>query len=153
MRLEDAEAMARWLMAEHGLEEWSLEFNDSRATFGLCSRPPHRYIALSRPFIEVNDAAIVRDTILHEIAHALVGEGHTPAWREMAIRIGASHTRNIDRDAVVPWRWIGTCPNGHESGANRRGDFSCGECADTYDPKFKFVWKRVPDGGASAKRR
>jgi predicted SprT family Zn-dependent metalloprotease len=42
---------------------------------GLCLYEP-KAIELSLHFIERNAEDVIRDTLLHEIAHALVGPGH-----------------------------------------------------------------------------
>ncbi len=54
------------------------------------------------------------DTLLHEIAHALAGPeaGHGPAWKAVAVRIGATPRACDDSpDTVVqPGDWQTTCP-------------------------------------------
>jgi predicted SprT family Zn-dependent metalloprotease len=44
----------------------------------------------------------ITDTLLHEIAHALVGEGHGHdyTWRRMAISIGCNGDRTCGDEAV-----------------------------------------------------
>lgn len=57
----------------------------------------------------------VTDTILHEIAHALVGpkQGHNHVWRAKCVEIGANPRRTAGVEAVNQsrpnFRW--KCPN------------------------------------------
>ena len=80
--LDDAARMARALMAEHGLRGWSLVFDRAKRRAGIC-RYDQRVIGLSAPLTALHGEADVRDTVLHEIAHALVGarHGHDATWR------------------------------------------------------------------------
>ena len=84
MEFEDVERMGRELIEAHGLGEWGFGWNWRKRALGLC-RYRERRIELSRHFVWANGEGIVRDTILHEIAHALGGEraGHGVRWKEM----------------------------------------------------------------------
>jgi len=96
----DAAQLARSLMAEHGLSAWSFRFDHARRRFGSC-RYGQRVITLSRPLTLLNNAEQVRDTILHEIAHALSpGDGHGLAWKAACHRIGARPVRCYTEQAV-----------------------------------------------------
>lgn len=90
-RLREVAIQARQLMDRHGLEKWALHFNVARVNLGEC-RPLEKLILLSRPHSVSGSREQVTDTILHEIAHALAGpeEGHGPAWKAIARRIGAT---------------------------------------------------------------
>src|SRR3979411_379819 len=72
-----AQAEALALMGRWGLSNWQFGFNRRKRAFGLCRFPhgvsPGR-IELSVYAIECNSEDELRDTILHEIAHALAGE-------------------------------------------------------------------------------
>jgi predicted SprT family Zn-dependent metalloprotease len=112
MDFNDAAQLARDLMEEHGLEGWAFRFNRGKRTLGLCNYSDRR-IELSHYFVTHNDEAAVRDTVLHEVAHALAGEraGHGPRWRGICVRIGAEPQR-LDRTAVMPrGHWSATCPS------------------------------------------
>jgi predicted SprT family Zn-dependent metalloprotease len=78
------------LLGAHGLRGWSFGLNRRRRSLGLCIY--HRQaIELSLHFIERNGPDAILDTLLHEIAHALVGpgHGHDAVWKEMCLRVGA----------------------------------------------------------------
>jgi hypothetical protein len=93
----DARALAKALMAEHGLIEqgWALmlDINADRL-YGQC-RFREKRIRLNPDFVRRNNVINVRDLILHEIAHALVGpgHGHNKVFYSMCRRIGARPER------------------------------------------------------------
>ena len=113
MHLTDAEALARRLMGQHRLlsKGWTFRFNRRKRALGICVYGTKR-IELSAYFVHQNDEEAVRDTLLHEIAHALCNpkEGHGPKWKRTCERIGARPERLCD-DAVMPQgAWRATCP-------------------------------------------
>ncbi len=111
MDFNDAAQLAKDLIAGHRLRGWVFCYNRGKRTLGMCDYTRRR-IELSRYFVAHNDEAAVRDTILHEIAHALAGEraGHGPRWRAVCERIGAVPER-LDHTAVMPkGHWEATCP-------------------------------------------
>lgn len=133
MNTTEAESLALVLMSEHGLEGWTFKFDRALRRFGCCSHAKHT-ISLSRHLVGLNDSHHVRDTILHEIAHALlpVYENHGPAWQAKARSIGCDGERHYDETVTTaPYRWKGTCPTcGHVWGRYRRpkGRRHCGDC-------------------------
>lgn len=112
MTQTEAVVLARQLVAAHGLDEWTVGLNRRKRALGLC-RYDTRRIELSVYFLAGQDAAAVRDTVLHEIAHALAGReaGHGPRWKSVCKKIGARPER-CDKTAVVPdGRWRAECPS------------------------------------------
>jgi predicted SprT family Zn-dependent metalloprotease len=101
MNLYLARDMARLLMRQHGLTDWTFRFDHARRRFGSC-RPRERVITLSKYLTFLNGDAEVRDTILHEIAHALApGDGHGRKWQATCVRIGAKPSRCYTDDEVT----------------------------------------------------
>lgn len=99
-------------MARHGLNDWHFRFTHSLARFGQCSYSK-KTISLSKHLTLLNDESLVRNTILHEIAHALVGHkaAHGPAWRAQALAIGCDGRRTYnDNVAAPPRNTVGVCP-------------------------------------------
>ena len=96
MKLDDAENLALVLMEDHGIgSTWSFAFDGAKRRCGVCNYNT-RTISVSRHFVRMNDEAAVRDVVLHEIAHALVGpkaDAHGSAWKLQAMRIGARPER------------------------------------------------------------
>ena len=90
-RLHEVARQARALMDEHGLEAWAFRFSAAESRLGEC-REREKVIRLSRRHAVNGDPREVRDTILHEIAHALAGAAarHGPAWKAVAKRLGAT---------------------------------------------------------------
>lgn len=123
MDLHEAADLARDLMAEHGLDGWSFRFDRARVRAGACHHTT-RTISLSPWITAAHDQVQVRDTLLHEIAHALVGprHGHGRVWRAQARAIGASGERCYQGggEPVVPGRWQGWCAAGHVVHRHRR---------------------------------
>ena len=78
-------------MEAFGLLErgWRFEFDRASTRFGLCNFGT-RVISLSMPLVALNDEAECRETVLHEIAHALAGPkaGHGPKWAEACRLVG-----------------------------------------------------------------
>jgi predicted SprT family Zn-dependent metalloprotease len=115
MNLHEASHLARDLMKQHELVGWTFELDHARRRFGRCDYT-HRRITLSRSLTFLNPIEEVRDTILHEIAHALTpGGNHGPRWRGMCLQIGARPIRCFTDDRVVslprpPARYLFGCP-------------------------------------------
>jgi predicted SprT family Zn-dependent metalloprotease len=142
--LDDARALAVGLMAQHGLTGWRLVFDDAKSRAGVC-RSDRKEIGLSRPLVRLYSEADVTDTVLHEIAHALVGarHGHDRVWRATALRIGCSGTRCVPEEAPrVEGAWVGVCPAGHRSTLHRRPMRvkSCRRCFSSFDVSALLEW-------------
>jgi predicted SprT family Zn-dependent metalloprotease len=105
-----ARQLASELFNLHGLHDWSFGFSRSKTHMGTCLFVP-KVIRLSAYFVELNDGEAVRDTLLHEIAHALVGpgHGHGDVWKAKCREIGARPER-LCNDATMPdGRWQARC--------------------------------------------
>lgn len=90
-RLRTVANMARRLMDEHHLKDWTLAFVESYTRAGDCLYRD-RLIRISRRHALEHADDRIRDTVLHEIAHAIAGPeaGHGPLWKAVARRIGAT---------------------------------------------------------------
>jgi predicted SprT family Zn-dependent metalloprotease len=111
MTKAEIEQLARSLMQAHGLQPyWGFRFDNRRRRFGVCSYQEH-CISLSWPVCQVNSDADIRDTILHEIAHALTpGAEHGHVWKMQAQMIGARPVRCAGAHVITPsGRWQGQC--------------------------------------------
>lgn len=144
MEILEARRLASELMRRHGLTGWRLVFDGAKTRAGICRAVP-KEIGLSRVLTALHSEAEVRDTILHEIAHALVGpaHGHDAVWRAKALAIGSSAKRCVSSTAPKPpGSWVGTCPYGHVTTRHRQPTRvqSCGHCSRTFDPLTVLEW-------------
>jgi len=144
MTLKLAEELAIHLMRLHRLpREWSFAFDRSKVRFGKCDYR-RKQISLSRYLVELNGEEEIRDTILHEIAHALAprGAGHGPVWRSLALSIGCNGRRCYGHEVARPApKYRGTCPSCRRViYRHRRTVIACGRCAGVFDPKYVFDW-------------
>jgi predicted SprT family Zn-dependent metalloprotease len=123
MDFETAGRLTREAMAQFGLGDWAFAWNRRKRSLGLC-RYRERRLELSIHFVYANDEPQVRETILHEIAHALAGEkaAHGPLWKAMCRRVGCQAVRCDHGDAVMPrGRWVARCATcGKEYWRHRR---------------------------------
>jgi predicted SprT family Zn-dependent metalloprotease len=146
LELTKARRLATDLIARHKLTGWRLVFDNAKTRAGVC-RFDRKEIGLSGPLISLYEVEQVTETVLHEIAHALVGprHGHDRAWRATARRIGASGERCMPPDAPsVEGPWVGVCPAGHRTTAHRRPIRvkSCRDCYPGFNTSAIYTWTR-----------
>lgn len=84
------------LLTKHGLtaQGWAIRLDRAVTRLGQCNYAT-KTITLAYHATLVNGADIVNNTILHEIAHALVGpgQGHGLVWKLKAKEIGCDASR------------------------------------------------------------
>jgi predicted SprT family Zn-dependent metalloprotease len=144
--LEDAEDMITDLMNDHGLFDWSFKWDRAVRRFGCCKFATQT-ITVSRALTLLNTEKAVRETALHEIAHALVGpkHGHDAVWMRQYRAIGGTGGRT-HRDTTPPKNYVGACPNcDHTTNRYRRGNLACSRCCNRYNngrwsAEYKLVW-------------
>jgi predicted SprT family Zn-dependent metalloprotease len=146
MTLTETRKLAELLMKRHKLPpKWSFRFDRSKVRFGRCSYAKQE-ISLSSHLVKLNGEAEVRDTLLHEIAHALAprGAGHGLVWRTVALSIGCNGQRCYGREVARPQpKYTGTCPTcGRVIYRHRRTVIACGSCTTVFDTThaFIFIW-------------
>lgn len=141
MLLSEAKALAIELMDKHGLLDlrWSFEFDNAKRRFGCC-RYGSKKITLSKELVSLNDTARVTNTILHEIAHALVGHGHghDSVWKRKALEIGCDGNRcfSSKNTTLVEANYQAVCKKcGHTHNRHRlpKRQTSCGACSRVFD--------------------
>ncbi len=112
MDILEANHLAHLLIGKHRLDGWTFRLNNGRRQLGLC-REDRKSIELSRHYVLRNEREHVMDTLLHEIAHALVGtrHGHDSVWKEMCATLGCT-ARSCETSAVMPdGKWKAQCPS------------------------------------------
>ena len=96
MELSGVRLLADRLLNEHELFEkgWSFSFDRAKRRAGSC-KFSKKEITLAKAYAEQEDFKEIKNTILHEIAHALVGpkHGHNEIWRQKALEIGCDAER------------------------------------------------------------
>ena len=108
VRLDRIARKAELLMAKHGLNGWSFQYGDAARQSGVCDHYT-RVISLSHLYCLKAPAHGLRNTLLHEIAHALVGPAHNHdrVWKEKAREIGCTadrcHTVEFSPPKYIAW--------------------------------------------------
>lgn len=105
-----AELLARHLNTGAPATWWRFRFETATARAGIC-RYKTRTIALSVSYVLRAPWSDIRDTLLHEIAHAIVGptHAHDAVWQTAARRIGCTAKRCSTVNHTMK-RWLGECP-------------------------------------------
>jgi len=110
METTEAVSLARGLMNDHGLGRWGLQIDKAKSRGGLCNHYS-TLISISSYHIMLNSVELVKLTILHEIAHALVGSGHNHdnIFKAKLISIGGNGLR-CHNGAIAPHKYQTYCP-------------------------------------------
>ena len=142
-RRVEVRTLALALMAAHGLRGWSFAFNRRKRALGLC-RYATKIIELSLYLVDGNDKDEVRDTLLHEIAHALVGPGHAhdAVWKAKCAEVGAKPERCGQAD-MPEGRWKSSCGGcGQAFSRHRRPSRLTGwHCRKCGPERGNLVWR------------
>lgn len=114
MDLQELEAIAVAELARHGLRGWSFGFASTKRRLGVCKYRSKR-IEIAEYYALHSPRESVLDTLLHEIAHAIAGPAarHGPAWKAVAVRLGATPRacESAANVAMQPGDWRATCPS------------------------------------------
>lgn len=136
MNLLSGQKLALHLLSFYDLESWSFRFDHAKKRFGCCNFNT-RIISLSRHLVELNSEEKVRDTLLHEIAHALVGprHAHDKVWKAKVKEIGGKPERCVGEDVLIPkGKYTASCPScGKNFQAQRKRRIACGKCCKQYN--------------------
>ena len=92
-RLELVEKMALELMYKHNVSDYKFKFGYGWTYKGKCTS---KTIIIQYNFALRNNLSEIKNTILHEIAHAIVGvdEWHRFKWQLKAKELGVTYKRN-----------------------------------------------------------
>ena len=113
MDLKELETIAAQELKEHGLHGWTFGLADTGRRLGVCKYRAKR-IEIADYYARNSPPETVLDTLRHEIAHAIAGPAakHGPAWKAVAVRLGATpRSCETSHQAVVkPGDWQARCP-------------------------------------------
>jgi predicted SprT family Zn-dependent metalloprotease len=106
--------LANDLLVKYKLNDWRFRYDKAKCRAGCC-KYRSKTITLSVNYVRSNLDKIehIKDTILHEIAHALTpGASHGWQWKLKCREIGANPTRCYDgaKVSMPKGRWQATCP-------------------------------------------
>ena len=140
------------LYKKHGLyDDWTFELDNALQRFGCCNWRKKR-ITMSKALIELNTWERVKQTLLHEIAHALTpGHHHDKVWRAKAKELGHTGNRcySLANTNTQGYRYMQYCKICDiVCGRKLRMSYSfssCGNCCKEYNTKFVLFWKINPD--------
>ena len=122
--------LARSEMDKNGLVDWKLDLDHAKVRAGACFFREKK-ISFSRNFIKNSNDSDIYDTILHEIAHALVGpkHGHDIVWKKMAKNLGCSAKRCHNFE-FSNYNWIRYCENfcWEQRTHRRKSNLICRKC-------------------------
>jgi len=136
--------LARRLFQRYGLVNYSFGFDRAVRRAGLCDYSKRR-ISLSKHFVEVSSLDAIEQVLLHEIAHALVGQsaGHGKVWKAKATELGYRHEKlSGENISISSAKWIGHCPNSHKHYRMRKPTrpLSCKHCAPVFSRRYLITW-------------
>jgi predicted SprT family Zn-dependent metalloprotease len=144
-RIRRIQELAGKLLRAHSLDGWHFTYNRRKRAMGFCCYS-ERSIELSVHFVVRNDMDSIIDTLLHEIAHALVGpdHGHDAVWKSKCLEIGATPQRLGHAD-MPAGNWQADCNacgrqyNRHRRPKRMRGWY-CPHCGVDLG---RLVWKQL----------
>lgn len=120
MGVNKALKLARNLVDKHLPDMFvEIELTNSKKTLGMATQnryfPRRGVLSLSKPWMEVLPEEDVVDTILHEIAHLMVGvrQGHNHKWKDACRKIGAKPerlARGLDTSHIT-YKYDSYCPS------------------------------------------
>lgn len=112
MNLKEAEELAYSLMRQWGLLDagWRLQWFESIRVNGRCN-DVRRIIALNHRYAATAPEHEIRNTILHEIAHALIGckHKHNALWQRTARSIGCTGERCATNSEMLKGTYAAVC--------------------------------------------
>ena len=136
-----------YLKKKWRLKDWKLIFSNGKRQLGHCNCRK-KTISLSAAYMRTNPYEVLKDTLLHEIAHALqfVNTGktdHGREWKNIAMELGCTPERCVSSDDIdIPrGKYVGICPACNSVTHFYRKvkrKYSCRLCSNKYNPDFRL---------------
>lgn len=151
MNLETMGRIARLELRAMGLadEGWKFKWDRASVRFGQCNYRT-KTISMSARLTEANDEARCRNTLTHEIAHALVGHshGHDAVWAAKHRELGGDGRARYSSLEVtaVQKKWLVSCDGCgmNTQVARRRQGAVCARCSRSGSYLYPLKWKENP---------
>lgn len=128
-------ALGRQMLNDHGLSHVPFVMDRGKRRIGATFFHNGEVvrISFSAHFAALLSESEIRNTILHEIAHARAGHaaGHGPLWKSHARALGIKPERCSATEARPDTAWEGRCAAGHKTAGQHRAPLrvrSCGQC-------------------------
>jgi len=134
MELEKAQHVAERLI-EMYCRDYTFAFDNAVRRFGSCNLHK-KVITLSRSLVLLNNVTDVKQTILHEIAHAITREKHTKNWLQVARSIGYNGGRLYGKHVITPpkrYTYKCECCSRLVECHRRKDRTACGVCCKKYN--------------------
>lgn len=122
MNKSEAEEFAERELERNGLSDWTFTWFLANRRLGVC-KPKVKVIGIHEKLADFDEE--FRETLLHEIAHALVGakEKHNFVWAAKCVELGIRPERSVSMSSVpfaINYKFVAFCPVCNE---NRGGFF------------------------------
>ncbi len=106
--------LGRKYLDHHGLDNWEIGFQNKYQHHLATTFHVPKIIKFTKWYVEYNSYKEIYQTLLHEIAHALVGMGlgHGAVWKAKALEIGVVNPSAFkDRSTfnMRPAKYTGKC--------------------------------------------
>lgn len=143
----------------HHLNGWTWKWDKATRRYGCCHHR-QKLITISKTLASMNPWEETKDTVLHEVAHAIVGcrHGHDQTWKNACKMIGARPNQYYDSAKVaqpIP-KYYAVCAYcgkvSYSQRMPRTRKYSCGRCSHgRFNPDYILEFKPNPLGGLSNK--
>ena len=118
-------------------EEWKFQWDNGTKRAGCCDYRK-REIRLSRKLFEKMSDEFIRDTLLHEIAHALTpGDHHGEIWKSAAQMIGCTRIErchNLDTNDGAKYSATCECKTHYWHRKPKYFTYTCQKCSSQLVP-------------------
>jgi hypothetical protein len=148
----ELELSTKRLLEERGLTGWTVVFESSISRGGRCHHDS-KTIGYAVPFMLYASDEQRRNTMLHEVAHAVTGpgHGHDAAWKRLFLRLGGNGSALSEYPKEVftheNFVWLSSCPTCKDVTGMKQAPqtvWGCAKCPKTVPVKQRILsWSKV----------
>jgi len=151
-RVQEYLKTAESLLKKYKLDKWNCAVSHNARSWLAKCYYGNKQIVLSKYLLELGSNEEVMDTILHEVAHAIVGpdvEHHGKEWLAKSKELGCSG--NLAGHRIAPYLYEAKCSKcNSEFGLDKlrkNKTYFCQPCADRenggeYDSRFEIFYEK-----------